>query len=188
MFGKRHTPEAKAEMLAGIRRAWEPGGPLRSEEQKQRRSDAMLARIASGKMRSGYERSAGGRRADLGNVYFRSSWEANYARYLNWRMARGEVQLWEYEPKTFVFECIKRGTRAYTPDFRVVFPDGHVEWHEVKGWMDQKSRTRLARMTKYFPEEVVRLIDETWYRMAKSGGLSALIHGWEYNGRGNRGA
>ena len=133
-------------------------------------------------------RSAGGRRADLGDRYFRSAWEANYARYLNWRVARGELAAWEYETKTFVFERISRGTRSYTPDFRLVFPDGRHEWHEVKGWMDPKSVTRLARMARYFPAEVVRVIDAKWFREAFKSGLATAIPGWESGKRGSRGA
>jgi len=187
-LGLNHTPEARAKISAASLRAWaDPKSGFHTERHRQALSDAITARIAAGDMRSGYNRSAGGRRADLEDRYFRSSWEANYARFLNWLKARGAIQAWEFEPKTFVFETIKRGTRAYTPDFRVLFPDGRVEWHEVKGWLDPKSKTRLARMRKYFPGEVVKLIDETWFRWAKRQGWPALLPGWESRGRGSRG-
>src|SRR3972149_9721027 len=39
-----------------------------------------------------------GRRADLG-MFFRSAWEANVARYLNFLKTHGSVKGWEYEPK-----------------------------------------------------------------------------------------
>lgn len=139
----------------------------------------MLKRIKEGKMRSGYSRSRGGRRPDLGNAYFRSAWEANYARYLNLLISQDKILLWEYEPHTFVFERIKRGTRTYTPDFRVVHHDGRHEWHEVKGWMDQPSRTRLKRMAKYFPDEKIVIIDHAWFRSAARDGLHYVISGWE---------
>lgn len=126
----------------------------------------------------GYSRARGGRRADLGEVYFRSSWEANYARYLNWLVRHGKIVGWEYEVKTFVFERISRGTRAYTPDFRVVMSDGRVEWHEVKGWMDPKSRTRLDRMKRYYPNEVVVVIGKTWFQSA-SRNIAPMIPNWE---------
>jgi hypothetical protein len=188
-LGLKHTPEAKAKMLAATRRAWaDPSSKFNSEAFKQRSSDVMVERIAAGQMRTGYTRAAGGRRADLGNRYFRSAWEANYARYLDWRVQRGELSSWQYEPHTFVFETIKRGTRAYTPDFNLVFPDGHHEWHEVKGWMDPKSATRLKRMAKYYPCETVRVIDATWFKDAHKSGLAAAIPNWERGrNRGSRG-
>lgn len=181
MLGKKHTAETLAVLGDRSRASWaKPGSKLRSPEETQRRSDLMVARVAAGKMRGGgYSRGAGGRREDLAGRYFRSSWEANYARLLNWMMARGELVSWEYEPKTFVFEAIRRGTRAYTPDFKVTFSDGQAEWHEVKGWLDQKSRTRLKRMAKYFPQEKIVLRDARYFAAIGRGPLPALIPHWE---------
>ncbi len=179
-LGMKHSAETKAKLSQRSKAAWsDPMSALNSDAAAQRRSDNMLQRIQAGAMRSGYSRGAGGRREDLGGLYVRSSWEANYARYLNWRIARGELLSWQYEPHTFVFGAIKRGTRAYTPDFRLTFPDGRVEWHEVKGWMDQKSATRLRRMAKYFPHEVVRVIDSAWFKMARRSELAAAVPCWE---------
>jgi len=187
-LGMRHSAEAKARVAEANRKAWaDPSSGHNTPESRQRRSDQMVARIQSGDMRSKYSRSAGGKRSDLGDRYFRSAWEANYARYLNWRVTRGDLAAWEYETKTFVFEKIKRGTRAYTPDFKLVFADGRHEWHEVKGWMDPKSATRIKRMAKYFPQEALRIIDEKWFRQAKATGLASIIVGWESRGRGSRG-
>ncbi|NUP13793.1 MAG: hypothetical protein HOW73_47765 [Polyangiaceae bacterium] len=122
--------------------------------------------------------SNGGRRADLENVYFRSAWEANYARYLNLLKRQNGIVRWEYEAHTFVFEKISRGNRTYTPDFKVTYPDGHIEWHEVKGWMDQPSKTRLARMARYFPTEKVVVIGAGWFKAAAKG-VAHVIPGWE---------
>jgi hypothetical protein len=146
---------------------------------RQRRSDQLVARLKAGQMRPKYSRCRGGKRADLDGRYFRSSWEANYARYLNWLKKSGKVASWEFEPKTFIFEAIQRGTRAYTPDFRVVLPDGQVEWHEVKGWMDDKSKTRLARMAKYYPEEKIVLRDSKFFRWLNGSVLPKVIPNWE---------
>ena len=78
-------------------------------------------------------RCRAGRRPDLGHVYFRSAWEANYARYLNFLRKQGQIIDWRYEAATFPFTAIKRGCRSYTPDFEVLVSDGRVEYHEVKG-------------------------------------------------------
>ena len=119
-----------------------------------------------------------GKRPDLGDLYVRSSWEANYARYLNWLVSIGEIKSWEYESEVFEFHAIKRGTRSYTPDFRVVNNDDSVEYHEVKGWMDQKSRTKLKRMAKYYPEIKIVLIDEDVYKKLASD-VRMFIPEWE---------
>lgn len=128
--------------------------------------------------RGGRYRGRGGKRADLADRYFRSSWEANWARYLNWLISLGEIKSWEYEVDTFEFMEIKRGARFYTPDFKVFARDGSFVYHEVKGWMDPTSKTKLKRMTKYYPEVKVILIDRPYYRdVAKK--LFGVIPGWE---------
>lgn len=179
--GHKHSSEALAKMSARIRESWrDPNSGHNSEASRQRRSDNMLKRIAQGGsgMRSGYSRCRGGKRSDLGDRYFRSAWEANYARFLNFLQARGDILGWEYEPKTFEFHAIRRGTRMYTPDFHVTFPDGRCEWHEVKGWMDAASKTRLARMARYYPDEKIIVIGASWFKDAKRK-IARMIPNWE---------
>ena len=110
-------------------------------------------------------------------VFVRSGWERNWAAYLDWLLSLGEIASWEYEPQEFEFTAVKRGTRFYKPDFRVVNPDGEVEWHEVKGRWTQKARTQVKRFRKYYPEHKLIVIDKEAYRaVAKKKGL---IPGWE---------
>lgn len=97
-------------------------------------------------------------------IFLRSKWEANYALYLDYLKNSGQIKGWSYEPKTFIFEKIKFGTRSYTPDFCVVLLEGLHEWHEVKGWVTRRSATAMRRMKKYFPEETVVIIDGKKYR------------------------
>lgn len=82
---------------------------------------------------------------------------------------------WQYEPKTFIFEKIQKGTRAYTPDFYLPAEDRYIE---VKGWMDKKSQTKLRRMAKYFPEVKIELIDQRRYKEIAEC-VSAIIPHWE---------
>lgn len=92
-------------------------------------------------------------------------------------MSHGQIYGWEYEPRTFEFP-VKKGNRFYTPDFKV-WPSGvDYEWHEVKGWMDANSRTKLARFARYFPEEHLVLIDQDVYR-SLAVQMCSLIEGWE---------
>lgn len=119
----------------------------------------------------------GGKREDLG-FYVRSSWEANYARYLIWLESKNEIINWAFEPDTFEFEGIKRGSRFYTPDFKITNKNGTVEYHEIKGYMDAQSATKLKRMKKYHPNIKIVLIDKTqYYALAKQ--LKNLIENWE---------
>lgn len=98
--------------------------------------------------------------------FFRSKWEMNYASYLEWLLQSNAIDSWQYEVDTFWFEKIKRGVRSYTPDFKVV-KKGLVEYHEVKGYMNPKSITKLKRMRIYYPEVKMVLIDEPVYKSLK---------------------
>lgn len=110
--------------------------------------------------------------------YYRSKWEANYARYLEWLRTQGAIKQWEHEPETFWFEKIKRGVRSYLPDFRVTENNGSVCFHEVKGWMDDRSKTKLKRMKKYHPTVKLILIQEKAYLdIARK--VGRMIPGWE---------
>lgn len=123
--------------------------------------------------------SVKGRRADLGDTYWKSAAEANYARWLRSLQAKGEIVSWEYEPKTFWFDGIRRGTTSYKPDFKVVYPDGHHEYHETKGHFDAKSRVKLERMARYHPDEKVLLIGADWFSKMNRSGMADTIPGWE---------
>lgn len=123
-----------------------------------------------------YTYAKGGKRADL-DLYVRSAWEANVARYLNFLIKQKNILRWEYEPKTFVFEGIKHGTMSYTPDFKIYTAEDTYVWWEVKGYMDATSKTRLKRMAKYFPDETIIIIDKAQYKSIAQ--YKRLIPNWE---------
>jgi hypothetical protein len=175
--GHAHTAVSRKVMGQRSRAAWaDPKSKLNTEEHRQLLSDRKAATIKNGRARFCYSRSRAGKRNDLGGLYVRSSWEANYARYLNWLLGRGEIKAWGYEKVTFDFP-VRRGTRFYTPDFQVTENDGSVIYHEVKGWMTQKGQTALNRMRIHHPGVKIILIAEKEYRaLAK---WKALIEGWE---------
>lgn len=118
-------------------------------------------------------REVGGQRC-----YFRSRWEANYARYLQFLLEKNQITKWEHEPETFWFEKIKRGCRSYLPDFRVTEPNGSIVYHEVKGWMDDRSKTKIKRMGIYHPTVRLIVIDAKPYKEIQKK-LSSLLPGWE---------
>lgn len=110
-----------------------------------------------------------GKREDL-DQFFRSSWEANVARYYNFIGVK-----WQYEIKEFMFP-VKRGCISYKPDFYLPELD---KWVEVKGYMDSKSKTKLNRFQKYYPEEFKKLIlidEEIYKEIAKH---KKIIPNWE---------
>jgi hypothetical protein len=96
--------------------------------------------------------------------YSRSQWERDYATYLEGLKQIGSIKWWKYESTTFWFEGIKRGTVSYKPDFEVMTAQNTIEFHEVKGYMDKMSATKLKRMKKYHPDVVVKLIDGSWFK------------------------
>lgn len=183
MLGKHHTPELVADMSVKSRANWEKakatGTGHMSEENRQRRSDLTIARHLNGELNTGYTRTRGGKRKDVGNIYFRSSWEANIARYLNWLQANGDVYKWEYEADTFHFEKIKRGIRYYTPDFKIWdTAESEPYYWEVKGWMDTASKTRLDRMARYYPKvKLIVIGKDEYYAIARQ--MKYLIPEWE---------
>lgn len=109
----------------------------------------------------------GGKRADLSGLYVRSVWEANTARWLNELKRRGDILDWKYEDVEFEFKGIKRGTRFYKPDFHV-YEEGREYFIEVKGHLDPKSVTMLTRMSKYYPDVTVLLLDKKRYAELES--------------------
>ncbi len=134
-------------------------------------------RMARGKPRT-FDHVKRGVRLDLGDIFFRSKMEANYARYLNLIKSQGSIVNWEYEPRTFWFERIKRGVRSYTPDFLITLPDNSTYFVEVKGYMDAKSKTKLKRMGIYYPDIQIKVVGSNAYQEIKRT-FSKMIATWE---------
>lgn len=132
----------------------------------------MVARRKQGQVSNPYTHvTKGWREFPGGKRYFlQSLWEINVAHFLEWLRLHGEIEDWEYEPETFWFEQIRRGVRSYTPDFRVREKGGSHTFYEVKGWMDQKSRTKLDRMARYYPAVKLVVIGSTEYKELRAYG------------------
>lgn len=173
----KHTAETLAVLSEKTRARWESMSQDERDAHvfkavKAKRDLGIPFANARGSWKAGW-REIGGQRC-----YFRSRWEANYARYLEWLRSLGEIRSWEHEAHTFWFEGIRRGCVSYLPDFKVTEKDGSVQWHEVKGWMDARSKTTLARMAKYHPNEILVVVREKQYREIERK-VSSLIDGWE---------
>ncbi len=176
MLGRRQSEESRRKMSEGQRNRT-------PEEQEEITRKQLETRMRNGNPYRAPERPKASWKAawrEIGGkrCFFRSAWEANYARYLQLLKAAGNISDWLHEPETFWFKGIKRGCVSYLPDFKVDRPDGSIEYHEVKGWMDDRSKTKIARMAKYFPEVRLIVVDGKAYRrLARQ--VSPLIPGWE---------
>lgn len=149
-----------------------------SPESRARRAVAM-SKLENAKRR-GHSNVSAGERPDLGNVYFRSSWDANIARYLNLLQQCGEVRSWGYETRTFQFHNATVKPFTYTPDFEVVTPSGDTEYWEVKGWKDKKWEHKLALFRKTYPEERLRVINQREYLSIEKQ-FSFKVDAWEHS-------
>lgn len=179
MLGKKHTQQTIAIVAEASRRRWEK----MTDDQRAAFQMKMLRRRVEkhGRIAPMQERGtwkAGWREIGSTRKYYRSRWEANYARYLQWLKENGQLLDWQHEPETFWFEEIKRGVRSYLPDFKVTENNGAVVYHEVKGWMDDRSRTIIKRMAKYHPAVKLIVIDAKQYRALQKQ-LHRLVPGWE---------
>lgn len=177
--GRKHTAESKKKISEKSIRTWK-------NFSKEQINDMINKRIKTSHINGtlyGTNREKASWKAawrEIGGTrkYYRSRWEANYARYLESLKLNGEIKNWEHEPETFWFEGIKRGCVSYLPDFRVTLIDGSIEYHEVKGWMDDKSKTKIKRMAKYHPNVKLIVIDAKKYRSLERS-VKKNIEGWE---------
>lgn len=107
---------------------------------------------------------------DLGPIEFRSTWERNVARVLNYLGIR-----WTYEPRRFYL--IKGLT--YLPDFRLESPNPwECKWIEVKGLWNKDDKKKLKYFYTLYPDETLKVISGKQYRkLCKE--YKNLIPTWE---------
>jgi hypothetical protein len=115
-------------------------------------------------------RGKGGKREDLGNQYFRSSWEPNIARVFNW-----EGIPFEYEHKRFILVRSDKLKATYCLDFHIT---GTNIWYEVKGYMDKLSAEKIQLFKEQYPDEILIVIGLEKYRALKET-YKYLISNWE---------
>lgn len=171
MSGKHHSNDAcekisksQTELFANMTKEEKHNRAMKSVETRRKNGTIETTNNA-------YSRCKGGIRSDL-NQYFRSSWESNVARILNYLHIE-----WKYEYKRFDFSKEKEGILSYQPDF---YLPKYNKWIEVKGWMDDKSKQRLKLFKKYYPNESSNLIlvDENIYNSLNKQ-YSEIIDNWE---------
>lgn len=73
--------------------------------------------------------------------------EADYSYELEAMKRSGMILDWKYEAVK-----LRLADRTwYTPDFMVVMPDGHVQFHEVKGHWEDDARVKWKVIKELFP-------------------------------------
>lgn len=170
MLGKKHTSDALKRIAiasrnnyARLSRQQKAEKVLKALKTRQTRGILIAPRRASWKQ-AWHE--VGGKR-----FFARSEWEHQYAIILERRKALKIIIDWEHEPDTFWFNKIKRGARSYTPDFKVTYASGEVEYHEIKGWMDDRSKTKIKRMRIYHPKVKLIVIEGPEYKRIVARGI-----------------
>lgn len=176
MLGKHHSEDTRKRMSEShiklaANMSYEEKHAIAMKAIETRREKGTINNTTS----NAYSRTKGGTRKDLGQ-YFRSSWEANIARVLDYE----DIE-WIYEYKRFYFKDNSSHILSYQPDF---YLPQFNKWIEVKGWFDDKSKIRLKKFKKEYPEENNNLIviDEKFYYEISSE-LNYKITYWEYGSK-----
>jgi len=182
MLGKTHSVENRQKISERTRKMWDdPNSKFNSLENRQKISDRVSKSIQE-RIRTNnsniYSRCKRGWININGRELFvRSSWEANMCSYFEYLKMNGEILDWNYETKVFSFDKIKRGIRSYCPDFEITPIKGDNYFIEVKGYMDDKSKTKIKRMKIYYPKIRLDIIDQKAYKEISKN--KHLYIGWD---------
>ena len=82
--------------------------------------------------------------------------EARYAEYLEGLRLGGDIVRWQFEKITLKLAHDMR----FTPDFWILYPDGHGELHDTKGFMREDAKLKLKIAVEQFPEFLFAVV--TW--------------------------
>jgi hypothetical protein len=166
---KIHTKETHLKVSKALT------GKAKSEEHKKNISKTRIEKgLSKGKNNPMYGKhpitTKGfkyGKREDLNNQFFRSTWEANFARIL------------EYEHKSYEFEkyrfTIKMNNQDYTylPDFKV-----DDIFYEIKGFWYDDAKLKVEAFKQQYPNIKLIIIDFDKYNELKLK-YKSLIKNWE---------
>lgn len=163
MLGKTHSDKFKKDMSKRSKERW------RSYSIKERYE--IIKKMTLNNDRKNIKRTkcswnGGWREINNKKYFFRSEWEYIYALYLQYQLEHNKISKWENEPKRFVFDN-GESVSTYLPDFRITNLNNSIEYHEVKGWFDQRSQNKLFNMSFFYPNEKIIIINVNWFRKNK---------------------
>jgi hypothetical protein len=162
MLGKTHSDEEKLRMSKRFKDQW--ANYTEKEKYELLKKRANTRKPASERKKVTWK----GQWQTVGSFkhYFRSEWEYIYALYLQYQLEHKKIVNWEPEPHRFLFDNGSK-VSSYLPDFRITHKDGTQEYHEVKGWFDQRSIDVLFQMSFYYPDVKIVIIDVKWFKKNK---------------------
>lgn len=88
---------------------------------------------------------------------YRSQAESRYAMWLDSEKRLGRIKSWKYEVRIELHVLGGKKLCDYLLDFEVTFPNGRVEWHEVKGVMTPVAAMKLKH-TRLEYNKIVKVI------------------------------
>jgi len=139
-----------------------------SEETKSKISATLCRKIQNGEIKAPFKSTKAKRRKDLNNIFFRSSLEANYARYLNLMKIK-----WEYEPEIFKLSSGKSYLIDwYLPEFGM--------YVETKGYMWDDDKEKIELFKKEHSDKHLKVLmqdSDEWKEIHKFG--KENIKEWE---------
>jgi hypothetical protein len=80
--------------------------------------------------------------------------ERAYSQHLERLRLLGQIDRWDFEAEKFRLGPVGAGA-WFRPDFRVVMPDGLVEFHDVKGHMEDDALVKIKVFVRLHPYPLV---------------------------------
>lgn len=99
----------------------------------------------SGRKNSMFGKQTHGKRDKYNDIYFRSSWEINFAKFLDLSNVK-----WKYESKTFDL-----GNTTYTPDFYLPEFDCYIE---IKGYWRTDALNKYKRFKRKYSNTNIKIL------------------------------
>ena len=94
-----------------------------------------------------------------GKVYhFRSKFECQWAKYLQFLKDKKQIHDWQYEPYRIYFQNCTRGPYSYLLDFLITENSGATLWQECKGELDSDAASKFRLMAEQRPQERIELV------------------------------
>lgn len=126
---------------------WKGGVTSAKYHCKKCAKHAHLGKNASMYGKSPSYKTSFGKRTKYNKIWFRSSYEYLFAKWLN----KNKIK-WHYESKTFDL-----GNTTYTPDFYLPDTDTYIE---IKGYWLPKAKKKFKLFKHKFPNIIIQIIEK----------------------------
>lgn len=147
--GRKASPEHVAKIIKSNKER------ILGEETRQKHVKAGYKLWEKGKGSSRVGTGRRGFRVDIPGVSFRSSWEANFARFLNYVGIK-----WRFEPFRFKLST----GESYCPDFLLE----NETYIEIKGYWSERAKRIVALFRNEYPNIKLCVLDESKYKKFKT--------------------